>query len=331
MGKELELSVIIPVYNGEDCLKKCVDSVCAQTLKNMEILLVDDGSTDKTGQLCDKLAENDERIRVFHKQNGGTSSARNLGIENAEGAYIGFVDSDDFIEPDMYEQLLLTAKKEQLAMVQISRDEINPDGTRRKDVCIPPQSRQDITADLAMEELLMHRGDCSFCTRITRKDLFEGQNFPEGKLNEDFYLLVTMLPKLKKIVILPTQSYHVYYRPESNSRTKNQNAFPQVYTDIVENAEYAMLLVDKCYPKLHSVCMRFGFYQRLDYLLHIPVAMMTKENHFYRQIISYLRHNMIPMLKNPYLTAKNKQYLFLLTIAPCFVRKIHAGIMNRRK
>ena len=99
------ISVIVPVYNILDCLERCVNSICAQTWKNLEILLVDDGSTDGTGKLCDLLAEKDDRIRVFHKPNGGSSSARNLGISMAKGKWIGFVDSDDWIEPQMYERL----------------------------------------------------------------------------------------------------------------------------------------------------------------------------------------------------------------------------------
>ena len=99
------ISVIVPVYNILDCLERCVNSICGQTWKNLEILLVDDGSTDGTGKLCDLLAEKDDRIRVFHKPNGGSSSARNLGISMAKGKWIGFVDSDDWIEPQMYERL----------------------------------------------------------------------------------------------------------------------------------------------------------------------------------------------------------------------------------
>ena len=102
-NKNCLISVIVPVYNILDCLERCVNSICGQTWKNLEILLVDDGSTDGTGKLCDLLAEKDDRIRVFHKPNGGSSSARNLGISMAKGKWIGFVDSDDWIEPQMYE------------------------------------------------------------------------------------------------------------------------------------------------------------------------------------------------------------------------------------
>ena len=99
------LSVIVPVYNVKDYVERCVDSIINQTYRNLEILIVDDGSTDGSGALCDVLAGRDSRIRVFHTANGGLSAARNVGIDAASGALIGFVDSDDWIEPDMYEFL----------------------------------------------------------------------------------------------------------------------------------------------------------------------------------------------------------------------------------
>ena len=122
------VSIIVPIYNVVDLLPRCVNSIRRQTYRNLEIILVDDGSTDNSGALAEKMALEDKRIRVFHKENGGSSSARNLGISMAQGDYIGFVDSDDYIEPEMYERLLGTALEENLLMVQTSRDEINVAG-----------------------------------------------------------------------------------------------------------------------------------------------------------------------------------------------------------
>ena len=100
------ITIIVPVYNIMEYLPRCVHSITAQTYTNLEVILVDDGSTDGTGMLCDELAKEDARILVLHKENGGSSSARNLGLISAKGAYIGFVDSDDYVEPDLYERLL---------------------------------------------------------------------------------------------------------------------------------------------------------------------------------------------------------------------------------
>ena len=196
----------------------------AQTYRNLEILLVDDGSTDGTGKLCDDLALEDERIRVFHKENGGSSSARNLAIAQAKGEYLGFVDSDDYIEPEMYERLLAAAQEENLLMVQCSRDEIDERGNRLPDVCEPPEEAEIRDSQFIMRELLLHRGDCSFCTRLTHRSLFENRRFPEGELNEDFYLLVQMLPEVPGIAVLPQQDYHVFYRSDSDCSRCGKNA-----------------------------------------------------------------------------------------------------------
>lgn len=108
--KEL-ISIIVPVYNVEQYLDDCLISIINQTYKNLEIILIDDGSTDKSGKICDEYAKKDSRIIVIHKENGGVSSARNAGLRIAKGAYIGFVDPDDWIAEDMYEVLYSNAKK----------------------------------------------------------------------------------------------------------------------------------------------------------------------------------------------------------------------------
>ena len=326
MDRKPLVSIIIPIYNIMDCLEKCVDSCINQTYENIEILMVDDGSTDGTSELCDKLKEKDARIRVFHKENGGSSSARNLGIENAKGEYLGFVDSDDFISPTMYEDLINAVLKYEVPIAQVSRDEIDDKGNKLPDVCTPPEKAFLCSSDEFMKELLMHRGDCSFCTKLIKKDLFKDKRFPVGKLNEDFYLLLQMLKEVNGIYILPQQHYHVFYRIGSNTRKKDKNEFSRVFMDIVENADVAQKIVNKHYPDLREVCIRFGLFQRLDYMLHIPTMQMKSENEFYVQVKTYLRSHISDTIKNPYLTKKNKIYLLLLTVAPKMVRVMHQKV-----
>ena len=320
------ISIIIPIYNIMDCLEKCVDSCINQTYRNIEIIMVDDGSTDGTGELCDKLKEKDSRIRVFHKENGGSSSARNLGIEQAKGDYLGFVDSDDFISATMYEHLMTAIQEYDVSIAQVSRDEIDDRGNKLPDVCTPPKKAFFCTSDEFMKELLMHRGDCSFCTKLIKKELFADKKFPVGKLNEDFFLLLQMLKEVEGIYILPEQHYHVFYRIGSNTRKKDKNEFSRVFKDIVDNADVAQEIVDKQYPQLREVCIRFGLFQRLDYMLHIPVVQMNSDNEFYVGVKKHLRKHMKDTLMNPYLTKKNKIYLMLLTIAPKMVRVVHQKV-----
>lgn len=113
------ISIIVPVYNFESCIRKCVDSILCQTYSNIELILVDDGSRDQSGAICDEYQRYDSRVKVLHKENGGTSEARNYGLDMAEGRYIGFVDGDDFIDPDFYQVLYdsITEYKTDISMV----------------------------------------------------------------------------------------------------------------------------------------------------------------------------------------------------------------------
>lgn len=317
------ISVVVPVYNIEDYLERCVNSICSQTYQNLEILLVDDGSTDGSGALCDELAEQDSRIRVFHKQNGGSSSARNVGIAQAKGAYIGFVDSDDYISDNMYELLWKAVEQYGCEIAQIGRDEIDEQGNKLPNICEPPDEAVMIPSEVFLREMLLHKGDCSFCTKLVRRELFEVAGFPEGELNEDFHLLVKLLPHIKGIVSLPQQTYHVFYRLGSNTRKKDPDAFSRVFLDNVNNADMAEKMVSEKYPELKDIAFRFGMHQRLEYLLHIPVSKMKPETDQYTNICKHVRTNCTKAWKSTYLTKKNKIYLTLFAIAPKTIRAVH--------
>lgn len=317
------LSIIVPVYNILEYLPRCVHSITAQTYRELEIILVDDGSTDGTGELCDKLALEDARIRVFHKENGGSSSARNLGIAQAKGEYFGFVDSDDYIEPDMYESLYQRIVKYGAKIAQVGRDEIDEQGNLMPDICVPPTEADYINSADFMRELLMHRGDCSFCTKLLHRDVFAGQEFPLGKLNEDFYLLIHMLEEIEGIVSLPNRGYHVFYRIGSNSRKESKENFSRVFADSVENADVAAGIVERSFPELEKVAFRFGVFQRIEYLLHIPISQMQKGNVQYRNIVKWMRKNWCKSMCNSVLTLKNKLYHTLFAMAPKGIRTLH--------
>lgn len=325
MSKPL-ISIIVPVYNIEDYLERCVNSICGQTYDNLEILLVDDGSTDNSGALCDELSQKDARIRVFHKQNGGSSSARNLGISQAKGEYLGFVDSDDYISSDMYELLYGAMVEYDAEITQIGRDEIDEQGNHLPNICEPPKEKVFIDSKEFLKEMLLHRGDCSFCTKLVKKKLFELGKFPEGELNEDFHLLIQFLMQVKGIVSLPQQTYHVFYRIGSNTRKVDREAFSRVFGDNVNNADMAERLVAEKLPELKEIAFRFGMYQRLEYLLHVPVSRMNKENEQYVAICKHVRSNWWKMLQSPYLTKKNKVYLTLFAVAPKGIRVVHKKI-----
>lgn len=350
MEKQQELiSVIVPVYNIKEYLERCVDSILAQTWGNLEVLLVDDGSDDGTEKLVDELGERDDRIRVFHKKNGGSSSARNLGIREAKGTYIGFVDSDDYIEPFMYERLYRAIKETGMPVAQGGRREIDEQGNMLPDICTPPKKQIVYNGKEFMRELLLHRGDCSFCTKLTDASLFKGQDmsrrisggdtskgqsnceaycvgrreFPEGKLNEDFHVLVQMLPEIDGIASVPERVYNVFYKSGSNTRTGSDVKFSRVYGDNVDNADMVTEIIRQQYPELAKTALRFGLYQRLDYMLHIPIGEMKKDNGQYCDIVRYLKKNRGEIRENGELTKKQKVYLLLFSVMPVTIRKVH--------
>lgn len=338
------ISVIVPIYNTKEYLTRCVHSIMAQTYAHLEILLVDDGSTDGTGELCDMLAAEDFRIRVYHKKNGGSSSARNVGLKLARGEYIGFVDSDDYIDPDMYGRLYRGIVEYRVKAAQIGRDEIDGSGKLLPDICVPPREPECIRTQEFLRELLMHRGDCSFCTKLLHRSLFglaerevtaherqpEGTApalcFPEGALNEDFHLLIQMLPAIGQLVSLPGYAYHVFYRVGSNSRKAEREDFSRVFADGVDNADMAAGIVRADYPELEKTVLRFGVFQRLEYLLHIPISRMTGDNAQYRAVVGWLRRHLLQGITNPYLTSKNKCYQILFAIAPRGIRRLHRAL-----
>ncbi len=325
------ISVIIPAYNVEDLLEKCVRSVADQDYPKalLQIIIVDDGSTDGTAAKADELAREISNVEVIHKKNGGSSSARNVGIDAATGDYLSFIDSDDFISENMYSLMMEAAVRNNADMVQIGRDEIAESGEKLPDVLPPFEHEIKEPSEEHLRTLLMHTGDASFCTKLTKRELFtEDMRFPEGELNEDFYLMIHMLEKVDELILLPSQCYHVFYRTGSNSRKKKEDKdyFPSVFTDIVRNADVALELVKKSHPGLVEVAERFGFVQRLDYLLHIPISKMTKDNDFYVGVVRNIRSGFGKMLGNKYLTSRQKIYLALLGIAPRAVRTIHARL-----
>lgn len=197
------ISIIIPAYNIEDCISRCLESVMSQTEKDIEIIMVDDGSTDDTGKIIDEYAKKDSRIKVFHKENEGASKARILGIKNATGEYIGFVDGDDKIESNMFEVLLSNMKKTGADISHCGYTRINHDGrvtyfynTRKYAV----QNR-----NIALKELIKGNFEPSLCTKLFKReivtDVIESGEFDDTILTyEDLFMNFLCFSRAKKIV-----------------------------------------------------------------------------------------------------------------------------------
>ena len=174
------ISVIVPVYKAEPYLRQCVDSILEQTYRDIEVILIDDGSPDKCGEICDEYAEKDNRVRTFHTENRGVSAARNLGISEAKGEYIGFVDSDDRIEPDMYEILLKRMQETGADIAQCGVLQYPGYGSEKSE----PED-EVLLRDDALKALIEFRLNSYAWNKLYNSRLFETVTFPDGMNYED--------------------------------------------------------------------------------------------------------------------------------------------------
>lgn len=216
MLDDAKISVIIPVYKVERYLSNCMDSIINQTYRNLEIILVDDGSLDNCGTICEEYAKKDRRIKVIHQENRGLSAARNTGLQIATGDYLGFVDSDDWVELDMYEYLLQNLHKEQAHIAvcghyEHSQKSLRPKGVSRRKAC----GRTEALGLLLQNDEIQN----TVWDKLYRRELFAGIFFPEGRTYEDFAVMDQLFLRAERVVFLPEKKYYYRIRPNSISGT----------------------------------------------------------------------------------------------------------------
>lgn len=209
MNKEL-ISVIVPVYNVEGYLERCIDSIIAQTIENIEIILVDDGSTDSSGLICDRYAEIDNRIKVIHKENGGLSDARNAGITVASGQWYSFIDSDDYISENFLEDLYSAAKDNDCQIAVCNMVRVYEDGTAEN--FYSPSNELVVLKDDNKYETLVQP---SVCNKLFKSQLFNDVDFPKGKYSEDTFVYHILIYKSKGAVFTGNNGYFYYFRRDS--------------------------------------------------------------------------------------------------------------------
>lgn len=208
------LSVIIPVYRVESTLNRCLESVTRQTYRDLDIILVDDGSPDGSPALCDEWKKRDARVRVIHKENGGLSSARNVGLDAARGEWVTFVDSDDYIDDATYEAVFRflggASDTDRIDMVEFP---VEYGGTRIKDPA--PACVSHLNGRVG-EYWLTHRQweRCAVWCKVFRRTLFEGLRFPEGEYHEDIYLLPSLMMRMRFVATIPDGLYHYMPNPD---------------------------------------------------------------------------------------------------------------------
>ena len=245
------ISVIVPVYNVERYLRRCVDSILHQTYQDLEILLVDDGSTDASGAICDEYAAQEERVTAVHQKNGGLSAARNAGLERAQGTYLCFVDSDDFLNSRMLETLCRDLQEQAPA-----------------ELAVPVQcmtGREAIRSTLVSDEL----GDFAW-NKLYKRELFRDIRYPLGRMMEDQGTTYRIFQQCSKVVYRPVPLYYYYQRPDSILHRRNMKfyedkldmgyqkyrAIREAYPGMPENDAAMLSVVEHCYPYLMQDTVR---------------------------------------------------------------------------
>ncbi len=231
MNKMPLISVIVPVYNVEQYIERCVDSILCQTYSNLEIILVDDGSLDKCGEICDRYAKQDSRIRVIHKINGGLSDARNVALDMVTGEYIGFVDSDDWITPDMFEYLyngIVNGKADISVCNYIS-------AWKYKYILLHGYYKDIVyTSQEALKELFSEHLENFAWNKLFKRELWMDVRYPKGKNFEDILTTYKLFERANRIAVLREGKYFYERRDDSISGKKNHANRFHIYQAVVD-------------------------------------------------------------------------------------------------
>lgn len=295
------ISVIVPVYNTKSTLQRCVDSILAQTYSDFEIILVDDGSPDGAGELCDQLAQQHNNIRVLHQKNAGLSAARNAALKIAKGEYITFVDSDDTILPNMLKVLssLRDSPVRICSFAEIASDG-KPHPIAGASVDAVPQS---LPVESCLRDMLLERGfTMSACGKLYHRDLFKTVQFPANKLYEDVgttYRLIMQCPHYVACQLLPLYEYH------QNQDSIIHQSFNFQKLSLIELTDGMCDEIDQKFPNLKDVTNLRRMHARFSILRQMVLAKPAPaERAQFRQtkqgIISYLHEHKAWVLQNHY-------------------------------
>ena len=302
------ISVIVPVYNAGKYLQPCLDSILTQTLRDLEILLIDDGSTDGSGPVCDGYAARDDRIRVIHQENRGLSAARNAGLDASKGDCIAFVDADDVLAPEMLGRLLEAIKNADMAVCNIRRiSETGEPG----EIC--PIGDEELTGRAFAEKLLLPQAwfYVTVMNRLHRRELFDGLRFPEGIIHEDEAIVCDLAAQCRRVVTISQPLYH--YRRTSGS-IMGQGLRVQTTDKLIALSRRLVLCRNLGWTALaEATALRFchGFF---DLYFRFPRNEETEVYCF--RMEAALREALPGILRAKRVSVRHKCYLTMLAISP---------------
>lgn len=311
------ISVIVPIYGVEKYLEECIRSIIGQTYPNLEVILVDDGSPDGCGAICDRYAQMDDRIVVVHQKNGGAAAARNTGLRIATGEYLTFVDGDDYLEPDAYEIMLEALTAHDADIVHANLQYIYVNGTKPHDVS------DEIVSYSAAGYLLHFTQDwiCALSTiKLFRHHVLTGVYYEEGHWIDDEFFTYRGVMNAGKIICIPTVVYN--YRQRASSVMKNRSTIEAKCEDIFAYLEKRCADVTGRFPELKTPYEA----HYADYLLYLPeTEMATKKTirGIKKRLIRYVADGKVLFWKE----GQRKRFLRILSflLMPARVEKSLKG------
>lgn len=289
------ISVIVPIYNVERYLPQCLDSILNQTYRHLEVILVNDGSTDRSGAIADEYARKDSRIRVLHKENGGQGMARNRGLAIATGDYVSFIDSDDWLEPNTYEETLRPFLVDaSITEVRFGYTSVEDDFTRSS--VIPRGAVYDNSS--ALQAYATGELYSSVCCSVYRRDVISGLRFMEGRLSEDATFTISVLAKVEIKIQVLAQTYYNYrvFRQGSTTSSKREKCLSDLMANLSDLIDQKVLTTEYLPVMKHII-------QEMHYMLYLDKPILTPELMLQRFTwIKGLAVKARPLLKRPWTT-----------------------------
>lgn len=293
-GRKELISIVIPVYKVELYLEKCIESIINQTYKNLEIIIVDDGSPDNCPQICDEYSKKDKRIKVIHKENGGLSDARNAGIDIATGKYIAFVDSDDYVSDDYVEYMYRLIKKYKTQIATCETEVVNAEKNK---LIKPSKFEENIEVfskrDLFYNILFAKKVDVSAYSKLYETALFKDIRYPKGVVYEDTATTYKLIEKCNKIVTGNKKCYYYCLRYGSISKMDGFN--PNEY-DYIKNTNEMLEYLQKNYPDLQEGIDRFDLYANFR-ILRLLLFTKPRNKEMEQKVFKKIKEKRMKVLK----------------------------------
>lgn len=314
---DFKVSVVVPVYNVEKYLKRCVDSLLNQSYENLEIILVNDGSVDSSGSMCDNMQKTDPRIKVIHQKNGGLSAARNTGLENVTGDFVSFIDSDDWVELNMYEEMMSYVVKHELEIIECDiQSTMDPIKTDEKKFII--ENKQENALRIIENQFF------SVCRRIYKYSLIKDLRFIENYIYEDMIFTSYFFKRINKVGYINKPFYNYFIENSSSImhgsyREKNVKSIDaiRIFQDNIENCFHS--------KKIHNAANKYITFFALHHYQELFNNKKFDPEYKHRKFLKAL------IKKNYNSNLDNNIYTKIARYSPFFLFRVFSKLDTLRK